>query len=357
MTKIIGLYSGGLDSILSIKVVSDAMRGRVEIIPVRFTTPFFDYKDESNQKKEAAYLKEKFNINLCVIDITDDFLRILDCPKYGYGKNLNPCIDCKILMFKKAKEIMEKERAKFVFTGEVSGQRPKSQKIDKLRLIERESGLEGKLLRPLSAKLLTETIFEKEGIIDRKKLLGINGRSRTEQLRLAEKYNIKYFATPAGGCLLTDQEYARKLNILKDSISPLSSHFLNFLRWGRALLIKNKLLIIGRNDFENKKLLKLASPNDLLVQPKEIPGPIGLFLSEPKVSGYLKSGKNLKLISGICAKYSLKNKNGNDDTNVKIQYGTKDKGMEEIDDLKELTLTGSIDVKPVSNDVINNYKV
>ncbi|MFH0854226.1 MAG: hypothetical protein V1891_01910 [bacterium] len=340
--KAICLYSGGLDSILAIQIIRDAAKGEVEIIPIRFITPFFDYKNEEEIKKETAYLKAKFNITLKNIDLTAKYIKLLYSPKYGFGKNLNPCIDCKILMIKTAKKIMEKENANFIFTGEVVGQRPKSQMKNKLFLIEREAKLDGYLLRPLSAKLLDKTIPEKTGIVDRKKLYDINGRSRSVQLKLAEKYNIEYFATPSGGCLLTDFEYARKLKIIKEKIK-LTEHLLKFLKWGRIFMVKNKILIIGRNDLENKKLLKLASYNDLLIQPKEIPGPLCVLINNQKASGRLPHQKILKILCSICAKYSFK-KNFNIKSIVKIQFGKKNSTMDNIENLKGLLLKEATEI-------------
>lgn len=351
LLKAVGLYSGGLDSILAIEAVLAAAKRRIEIIPIKLITPFFNFKTVDDEKKEIDYLKKRFGLELRLIDITDDFLKILDKPKYGYGKNLNPCVDCKILMLKKAKEIMEKNKASFIFTGEVAGQRPKSQKIDKLRIIEREAGLEDYLLRPLSAKLLKETIVEKNGTIDRNKLFDISGRSRDKQLELVKYYNIDYFATPGGGCLLTDPEYARKLKIIKGKF-PYNSHLLNFLRWGRIFLIYDHLFIVGRNDFENKKILKLTTEDDLLVKPKEIPGPLCALLSGAKVLRYLDAQKNLTAATSICARFSIKETKA-----IEIQYGLKEKEMENIERLVDLKLENTLIITPIENYDLIQYQV
>jgi len=354
--KAIGLYSGGLDSILAVQAVLDAARIPIEIVLIRFITAFFDYKNEDEFNKESEYLKKRFNIDLKIIDITEDYLEILDKPRYGYGKNLNPCIDCKILMLKKAKEIMEKEKANFVFTGEVIGQRPKSQQKDTMRLIEKGAGLEGYLLRPLSAKLLKEIIAEQDGLMDRKKMLSINGRSRREQLEIAKKNNIKYFATPSGGCLLTDKEYSRKLGIIKEKIG-LNAHILKFVGKGRLFIIDKQLFIVGRNELENKKLLKLVKKNDLLFQPEKTPGPLCVFLRTSQVSAYLKDIKKLKVLACICAKYTVKNQK-----TLTIQYGFKKDRLKNIQDLRTLKLSYEInisckeDMKDI-NDIINRYIV
>lgn len=352
-TKAIGLYSGGLDSILAIQIILEAANSDIEIIPVRFITAFFDYKNDDEFKKEAKYLKDKFDLQLRAVDITDDYLKILEHPKFGYGKNLNPCIDCKILMLKKAKKIMRKEKADFIFTGEVIGQRPKSQRMDAMRIIEREAGLDGYLVRPLSAKLLKETMPEKDRLLTREKLLGLNGRGRSAQFELAKKYNIQYFATPSGGCLLTDEEYARKLKIIKNKIG-IEEHLLKFLNKGRVFIIDNKLFIVGRNDLENKQLFYLASKKDLLFQPQKITGPLCVFLSNSKVSTYLEDNKKIKILAGICARLSLKGKNTDIKGKIKIQYGFKDKN---IDKMEELVLSEETKIAPVTEKELLSHKI
>lgn len=343
LLKAISLYSGGLDSILAIETVLAAATEKIEIIPIKLITPFFNFKTVEEEKKEIDYIKRRFGFELRLIDITDDFLKILDAPKYGYGKNLNPCVDCKILMLKKAKEIMEKNKALFIFTGEVAGQRPKSQKIDKLRIIEKEAGLDDYLLRPLSAKLLKETLAEKNGIIDRNKLFDISGRSRNRQLKMAKFYNIEYFATPSGGCLLTDPEYARKLKIIKEKFH-VYNHLLNFLRWGRIFLIDEHLFIVGRNDFENRQILKLVSEDDLLLQPLEIPGPLCVILGGAKVLGYHETSKILNTAASICVKFTVK-----ENKKIKVQYGLKNKEMEKIEELIKLRLENTLITEPLGN--------
>lgn len=355
MTKAVCLYSGGLDSILAIHLVLKAAELKIVIIPIKFITPFFDYKNKEELEKEAAYLKERFNIKLRTVDLTNEYLRLLDKPKHGFGKNLNPCIDCKILMLEKAKEIMQKEKAEFIFSGEVVGQRPKSQMRDKLLIIEKEAALENILLRPLSAKLLKETAIEKKGILNREKLYDISGRSRSVQLTLAQKFDIRYFTTPSGGCLLTDHEYARKLKIIKEKIK-LNSHLVKFLKWGRVFIIKNKLFVVGRNDDENKKLLYLAENRDLIIQPKEIPGPLCVFICDSKVSGHPQDGKFLKVLCSICAKYTLK-RDSDKDKKILVQYGEKSVEMATMVNLRELILKNSLRVKAASKEEIRSYSI
>lgn len=344
--KAISLYSGGLDSILAIKIVLEAANQGLDIIPIKFFTPFFNYRNEQEKEKERSYLREKFHIELRLIDLTDEFLKILAHPYYGYGKNLNPCIDCRILMLKKAKEVMEKEHAAFILTGEVAGQRPKSQKMDKMKIIEKQAGLNGYVLRPLSAKLLDFTKPEKENIINRSKLFDISGRSRYMQMKLAKKHDIKYFTTPSGGCLLTDPEYARRLKVIMGK-APLDAHIANCLRWGRAFIIGKKLLIVGRNDFENKKLLQLAREKDLLIQPKKIPGPICLFIENRNFIS-----EELNQAVAICAKFTIK-----ETKKIKVQYGIKQTLMDSMENLKNLELDGYLETIPMAPELLGEFKV
>jgi len=179
--KAIALLSGGLDSTLAVKLILDQ---GIEVEALNFVTPFCTCNRRG--RCEAAHIAERFGIFLKIIPLTEEFFQVVRRPKYGYGSGMNPCLDCRILMLTKAREYMEKVGAKFVFTGEVLGERPMSQRRGAMRIIERESGLDGRLLRPLSVKLLPPTIPEKEGIVDRRKLLAIRGRSRKGQMALAE---------------------------------------------------------------------------------------------------------------------------------------------------------------------------
>ncbi|MBI4779441.1 hypothetical protein HY797_03250 [Candidatus Falkowbacteria bacterium] len=201
MAKTLVLLSGGLDSMLAAHVLMDQ---GVEITGLSFNSNFFN---TAKAKKAAGEL----GIELIEIDFSDEHLEMVKNPEHGYGKKMNPCIDCPGLMLKKAKEIMDKEGFDFVATGEVLGQRPMSQNKESLKVVEKISGLEGKLIRPLSAKLLDESEPEKNGKLIRERLLDISGRSRQKQLELVKKYGIKEYASPGGGCLLTDPEFSEKL--------------------------------------------------------------------------------------------------------------------------------------------------
>ncbi|HDT14945.1 MAG TPA: hypothetical protein ENN55_01920, partial [Firmicutes bacterium] len=210
----LALFSGGLDSMLAVLYMEKL---GFNVIPVNFNIGVFfkKYKEEDGKLK---YAKETpFKNEVRVIDISDDFLKMFKSPPYGFGKQMNPCIDCKIMMLKKAKEVMEEYGAGFVITGEVLGQRPMSQNASAAKKIRDESGLEGFLVRPLCAKAMEPTKPEKLGWIDREKLLGITGRGRKQQFEMAKQFGIDgNIETPAGGCLLTEEQYAKRL---KDFIS------------------------------------------------------------------------------------------------------------------------------------------
>ena len=269
--KALILFSGGLDSLLAAKLL---LEQGIELKAVHFVTPF--YPGQEDKGDEVKRIASQMGIELEIFNISKEYLEMLKSPVHGYGENINPCIDCRILMFKKAKEYMERTGASFLISGEVLGQRPMSQYKRALKLIEKESNLEGRVLRPLSAKLLTPTIPEQEGIVEREKLLAINGRSRHLQIELAERYAINGYLQPAGGCLLTDKGFARRLkDLLKFNQFTLLDILL--LKRGRHFrLSKETKLVVGRNKEENGQLLNLAKDGDLLFRPSIIKGPIGL---------------------------------------------------------------------------------
>ena len=241
-------FSGGLDSILAAKIL---MEQEITVKGITFKSYFFD----AEQAKKAA---KKIGLPLKIVDFSKEHLEMVKKPKYGYGKAMNPCIDCHILMLKVAKAIMKKEKSSFVATGEVLGERPMSQNKGALTLIEKESGLSGYLLRPLSAKLLKQTIPEKLGWIDRKKLLDISGRSRKRQIALAKKYKIESYPTPAGGCLLCDLEFSRRLKELLKICPKCEDSDIELLKYGRHFWNDKIKIVVGRNEQENKKIKKLT---------------------------------------------------------------------------------------------------
>lgn len=266
--RALALISGGLDSILAAKVIQEQ---GIEVIPLNFKIPF------CKKQNTGSLIKEYLGLQLESIDISADFLGLLHSPEYGFGSNMNPCIDCKILMLSKARELLPVFGAEFVVTGEVVGQRPMSQHRQALDLIMKKSGLDGLLLRPLSALVLPETIPEIKGWIRREKLLALNGRSRKGQFTLAKRFKIEKYAQPAGGCFLTNPEFAKRL---KDLINhqELNMENVELLKVGRHFrLAPGVKLIVGRNHNENVQLGKFLKADDYLFLPQEdVAGPTAL---------------------------------------------------------------------------------
>ena len=268
----LGLVSGGLDSLTACLLLQ---LQEIKVIGLNFASPFYQYNKKFSQKECSLELfEEKLGIKVHYLPLEDDFLEIIRNPKFGYGKHINPCIDCRIYILRKAKEFMKKIDADFIFTGEVLNQRPKSQHMRALKIVEKETELEGKLLRPLSALHLKPTIYEQQGLIDRKKLLGIEGRSRKIQMEIAREYGLleNYYA--CGGCLLTDENFANRMKDYFIYNKNLKIDDIPILRIGRHFRYKNIKIIVGRNESENRMLLNFKKPNDLIIEAKDVPGPI-----------------------------------------------------------------------------------
>ncbi|MCX5711231.1 MAG: hypothetical protein NT060_04680 [Candidatus Omnitrophica bacterium] len=275
--KAIALISGGLDSTLAAKLTKDL---GIELVAFNTISPFClcNQRSSSGCVHGAGKVAKELGIKLISVNVSEEFIEIVRKPKHGYGSNMNPCIDCRILLFKKAKIAMEQEGASFVITGEVLGQRPMSQKLKTMQLIERESELEGFVVRPLSAQVLEPTIPEKNGWIPRDKLLAINGRSRKGQFALAKEFAIFDYPCPSGGCLLTDPEFSRRLKdvMLHDELT-LDGVIL--LKLGRHFrLSKGVKLVVGRNESENGLLESAGREGDWLLYPKDdLAGPTALL--------------------------------------------------------------------------------
>lgn len=264
------LFSGGLDSILGVKLLQEQ---NIDIELLTFVSCFFD----ATQAQEAA---QNLDMPLRVEDFSSEHLELVKNPPRGYGKNMNPCIDCHLMMMVKAKEIMDAEGFDFVATGEVVGERPMSQNRQMIDFMARKSGIGDKLLRPLSAKVLEPTAMEVEGKIDRDKLEDIAGRGRTRQLELVEKFGIKEFPTPAGGCALTDPGFSQRLRELFDKKPGCDFDDIELLKVGRNFWLGDNKLVIGRDRDENERIKELQQPNDYLFKIKNFPGPLGLLRGE-----------------------------------------------------------------------------
>ncbi len=286
--KAIALFSGGLDSILAVRVMQEQ---DIDVIGVAFETPFFG----SRKPAEAAKM---IGLPLFAINITEEYIPMLKTPRYGYGRNMNPCIDCHTLMLNIAGKKMEEIGADFLFTGEVLGQRPMSQNKQALHIVAKNSGYNGFILRPLSAKLLPETIPETEGKIDRGKLCDIQGRGRKRQMEMAKEYGMTHYASPAGGCLLTDPAFSKRLRDLFDHRKDFKIRDIELLKSGRHIRIDEKTkIVVGRNKKDNAAIRNLSEEGDIVIEMKHFPGPVALV-------PYGCGEETLDRAASICASYS-----------------------------------------------------
>ena len=287
--KGLGLCSGGLDSMLSALLLQ---RQGIRVSFIAFETPFF-----SSESARRASLQT--GIPLMTLDITADYMEMIKKPKAGFGKNMNPCMDCHTLMFSKAGEILKKERFHFLFSGEVVGQRPKSQNKNSLRYVEKNSGFEGFILRPLSAKLLPVTEMEKKGLINREALMDISGRSRKIQFQLAKEFGIKEYPAPAGGCLLTDKLFSEKLKDLMEVQTVFGTRELHLLKYGRHFRLDARTkVIVGRSQQDNELLMAYyQKQEDVLFKHGALPGPDVILTGDA-------SPENMETAALICAAYT-----------------------------------------------------
>jgi tRNA-specific 2-thiouridylase len=262
--KAISLFSGGLDSILAVELIREQ---GIDIEGITFETPFFN-------ASKARISAKKIGLSLGIVDITDPHLAMIKAPRYGYGKNMNPCIDCHTLMLRMAGKVMEESGADLVFTGEVLGQRPMSQTRQSLHVVAKNSGYADFIVRPLSARLLPETRPEQEGKVNRSKLLSIQGRGRKIQLQLSRHYGIENYPPPAGGCLLTDPNFSRRLKDLFDHCPDHSIRDIELLKLGRHFRIHADVkLIVGRNETDNAAIQALIQDRDMILHMADSRGP------------------------------------------------------------------------------------
>ena len=270
--KAIALFSGGLDSTLAMKLIIDQ---GIEVIACNINTGFGSTKDRYAHMKSMC---DQVGAELRIIDIQSEYLRdVLFDPKYGYGKNFNPCIDCHAKMFEVAKRIMTHEGASFLISGEVLGQRPMSQNKEALQKVLDESNCDGLLLRPMSAKLLAPTLAEQNGLVDREKLEGIAGRNRERQFSLATEFGLKDFESPGGGCLLTDESFAKKMRDFL-AYDKFDIDDIPVIKYGRHMrLPENAKLVVGRNQIDNEHMKNVKSQKYLHVSVAPMAGPYALL--------------------------------------------------------------------------------
>jgi len=285
-TKALALLSGGLDSTLAVKLL---LEQGINVEAINFMSPFCLCKKGGCGASDVA---KKFSISLKVISVGEDYLRMIRKPKHGYGRNMNPCIDCRIFMLKKAKKYAKETGADFIFTGEVLDERPMSQHLKAMTTIEEEAGLKGKILRPLSAKLLPKTAIEGNGLVSREKLLDIHGRSRKKQIELAKTFAITDYPCPAGGCLLTYKEFADKVRDLFHHKKHVTLKDIALLKLGRHFRFDENKIIVGRNEPENKALIQARFPADYYFEVPDCGSPITL-LQGPKTRKAIEKAASL----------------------------------------------------------------
>jgi hypothetical protein len=312
--KALALFSGGLDSILTVKVM---LEQGIDVEAINFTSPFFLCKNPTaGCQSEAVRVAGELGVPIKVVELGIDFLEMIRSPRHGYGSGMNPCIDCRIFFLRKAAEYMAECGADFIVTGEVLGQRPLSQRKDAMRLVERECGLKGLLLRPLSARFLEPTVPEQEGWVDRERLPAISGRSRKEQMRLAGVMGIEGYPIPAGGCLLTEPSFLSKIRDVFDHADELNTRDFSLLRIGRHFRIGPRTkVIIGRNETENEALESAVRPGDTTLRWLGGSSPLCV------VTGEIHSGF-LETAAGILLRYT-KAKSGTECPIVVIADGTE----------------------------------
>jgi tRNA U34 2-thiouridine synthase MnmA/TrmU len=306
----IALFSGGLDSAIAILLI---LQQDIEVTALSFMNHFgCDIVDKSSCSQNPYPVAERFGFTVKMVHLGQKFVDIVRDPKHGHGKNMNPCIDCRILMLKEAAQFMDIVGADFVFTGEVIGQRPMSQHRRQMDLITRESGLGDRLVRPLSGKLLPETEPERRGILDRDKLEAISGRSRKRQMELADKYGLEDYPNPAAGCLLTDPGYSRRLRDYFAHHDLVTFNDLNLLKVGRHFRPDDaSKIIVGRNETENEKIERYRHNGDWLFEARDAGSPITLLKGE-------LTDKTIALAAAITARYCSQR----DEDQVEITYWT-----------------------------------
>ncbi len=264
----LALFSGGLDSILAARLVQDQ---GITVRCLHFVSPFF------GKPQLVPHWESSYGLSIETVDISDDYIRMLrQRPEHGFGKVMNPCVDCKILMMRRAAAILRERNASFLISGEVVGQRPMSQRRDTLNVIRRDGDVRDILLRPLSAKLLDPTAAERDGLVDRDRLLHFSGRGRRSQLELAEQMGITEIPTPGGGCKLAEKENARRYWPVLTRLPEPASHDFELANVGRQFWAGNHWLALGRNASDNQALETLLRPGDMLFRLRDVTGPLGL---------------------------------------------------------------------------------
>lgn len=326
MTRALAMLSGGLDSILAAKLIKDQ---GIEVIGITYKSYFFD-------EENARRMVKQIDIPLEVVDFSEEHFELVKNPKHGYGKNMNPCIDCHAMMMRYSGELLKKFEADFIITGEVINQRPMSQNAGALNTVKKESGFSDKILRPLCAKLLPPTEMEESGMVDREKLMNINGRSRKVQIELAEKWNIKDYPSPAGGCKLTEPGYSKRLRDLLDNNDEVTPRDMELLRYGRRFRIsRNTVIISARTKDEGDLIKPILNSNDTGFIVDKYTGSMVVLVGEATEEG-------IKLAAAIAARYSK----GKDEEKVTVRYGKISKPY-----------NGLVEVTPITDKELEQYMI
>ncbi len=328
MTRALAMISGGLDSILAAKLIKEQ---GIEVIGICFRSYFFN---EENAKRMTAQI----GIRLEVVDFSKEHFEMVKNPKHGWGKNINPCIDCHSMMMKYSGELLEKFNADFIITGEVLNQRPMSQNRSALDVVKKQSGFSEKILRPLCAKNLKETQMEIDGLVDREKLLDISGRSRKIQMELAEKWGIKDYPSPAGGCKLTEPGYAVRLKELLDRKNEVTERDIHLLKYGRHFISENNVkIIVSRTAEEGEQIKALLNNKDMMFLVTKFRGAMVII-----PEGNDPIDDDLTLACRLAVRYSK----GRDEKLVEVKYGKI-----------STKFINSKEVEPITQEELDRYNI
>jgi tRNA(Ile)-lysidine synthase TilS/MesJ len=332
MSKAIALFSGGLDSTLAILVM---LKQGIDVTAITFLNHFgCEIGDRSSCSKDPFAASVKFGFQVKMSHLSDKFIDIVKNPKFGHGRNMNPCVDCRILMLKEAKNFMQIIGADFLITGEVLGQRPMSQRRDTFPVIDREADVKGYVLRPLTAKLMKPTIPEEMGIVNRDLLHDFSGRSRKPQMALAKELGLTEYPAPAGGCLLTEPNYSYRLRELLDHCPDPDHKDINLLRVGRHFRYSSDCkIIVGRNKDENEIILSTAADNDCTMHVPGFGSPVTYVTGNPTEEAMVTA-------ASLCARYSAAR-------NIsKVEVSVSIKGQK-----------SALKVRPADDYVIDKYRI
>lgn len=332
MSKAIALFSGGLDSTLAILVM---LKQGIDVTAITFLNHFgCEIGDRSSCSKDPFAASVKFGFQVKMAHLSDKFIDIVKNPKFGHGRNMNPCVDCRILMLKEAKNFMQIIGADFLITGEVLGQRPMSQRRDTFPVIDREADVKGYVLRPLTAKLMKPTIPEEMGIVNRDLLHDFSGRSRKPQMALAKELDLTEYPAPAGGCLLTEPNYSYRLRELLDHCPDPDHKDINLLRVGRHFRYSSDCkIIVGRNKDENEIILSTAADNDCTMHVPGFGSPVTYVTGNPTEEAMVTA-------ASLCARYSAAR-------NIsKVEVSVSIKGQK-----------SALKVRPADDYVIDKYRI